>query len=425
MKSTLSDFALPNPQEVEWALLAEIINAPENIYSVMGTVTTEMFSNPHNLKVWKVIMDMYSNHESIRMETIYPKVDMTNFTNILSQNVRGTVTTAIDLATSLADAYIKRQAYFLAVETLQRIERGDSGMNITKRFDNFSKELAVGADDNAFVTMEDAANELAESMNSGREEKMPTGIRTLDWMTYGGLGCGSLIVLGARPSVGKTTIGLQIAQYMSFDKQVAFFSMEMTPKELARKVIIATGQVTPSQFSAKQVDFVGFEKAVTMACSKNLRICRKALSFDEICTKIRLAHMQGKCDVAFIDHLHLIPLRNTKDTLAQKIAEITRGLKLLAMELEIPIVLLCQLNRESAKDNRAPQVTDLRDSGSIEQDANTVILLDRTKNSVGEVVPNSIDLWLRKNREGKITLDNPIVLVGDDNYANFKENGNY
>ena len=137
--------------------------------------------------------------------------------------------------------------------------------------------------------------------------------------------------------------------------------------------------------------------------------------------KIMLDAQTGQCDVAFIDYLGLITHDDKRKTLAQIIGDITKRLKNVAGECNIPIVLLCQLNRESAKENRSPQLTDLRDSGSIEQDADVVMMLERPRDEMGVVEDNKIDLWVRKNRGGKCNFDDAIHLVGNESYSQFYE----
>ena len=110
-----------------------------------------------------------------------------------------------------------------------------------------------------------------------------------------------------------------------------------------------------------------------------------------------------------------------RDRRIENYGDITKRFKNLAQECNIPIVLLCQLNRESAKEGRSPQLTDLRDSGSIEQDADIVIMLERPKDEFGNIKRDHIDLWLRKNRGGQCNFDNAIHLVGNSSYSDFKE----
>ena len=204
-------------------------------------------------------------------------------------------------------------------------------------------------------------------------------------------------------------------------KKPTIYSLEMTSKELVQRLIVGTGLVSTYEIVSRNVNWEKYENAVAMAVHPNLRINDKAKSLDELCTKIMLDAQTGQCDVAFIDYLGLIRYDDRRKTLAQVIGDITKRLKNVAGECNIPVVLLCQLNRESAKENRAPQLTDLRDSGSIEQDADVVMMLERPRGEMGVVEDNKINVWVRKNRNGKCNFDSPLQLVGNEAYSQFYE----
>jgi replicative DNA helicase len=133
--------------------------------------------------------------------------------------------------------------------------------------------------------------------------------------------------------------------------------------------------------------------------------------------RITVLNKQGKCDAAFIDYLGLISQAqaDSRTPLYQVIGQITGTLKATAKALRIPIVLLCQLNREAAKQNKSPQLYNLRDSGSIEQDADVVLMLNQTP---GPRLPD-LEVWVRKNRQGE--KDFGILMRPNDNYTDFKE----
>ena len=126
---------------------------------------------------------------------------------------------------------------------------------------------------------------------------------------------------------------------------------------------------------------------------------------------------QGQCDVAYIDYLGLIrqAQADSRAPLYQQIAEITGTLKATAKSLRIPIVLLCQLNRDAAKQDKRPQLYNLRDSGSIEQDADVVLMLNQTPGPKGL----DLEVWVRKNRQGE--KDFGVLMRPNDNYTDFKE----
>ena len=221
-----------------------------------------------------------------------------------------------------------------------------------------------------------------------------------------------------------TTIALQMALHASKSgKKSMIFSLEMTAEELVQRLILSTGYISPAALYSRRFEWADYERAVAETCNDNLIINDKANGIDELCQRIRVECQSGHCRFAVIDYLGLIPVTNQRQNIATALGEFTRKLKTVAKECDIPILLLCQLNRASASEMRSPQLFDLRDSGAIEQDADLVLMLERTRTSDGDIVDNSIDLWIRKNRNGKCNFDSPIRLVGTGGFANFEEHG--
>ena len=419
---TLAEYPIPETTQLEARLLVSCLSNSDYLGELMRIVKPEFFSSRENRKVWDTIVDMYNKREQIDITTVFPKVDRKNFSeNIIgAEPVFGQAIMQVGLA--LLDTHIKKQAYLTAVGILQGIEQGETVEAVTGKFKGFSDDVLGQLEDNSAKNASDLANELADDIQSGRTTRIETPFPTLNYMLYGGLGGGNLIILAARPSVGKTTIALQMAQKAAKDgKKATVYSLEMTAKELVQRLIVGTELVKTYDIVSRQVNWENYENAVAMAISQNLRINDKAKSLDEICTKVMLDAQTGKTDVAFIDYLGLIRYYNRRMTQAQIIGEITARLKTIAKECNIPVVLLCQLNRESVRENRPPQLQDLRDSGSIEQDADVVIMLERPRDDMGTVEDGKINVWVRKNRNGKCNFDSPILLLGNSSYSQFLE----
>lgn len=422
VEHTISDFPMPDSTQIEYRILSSVITDMTYFSEVLRVVKRGFFSDEKNRAVWDVVVDMYNKGESVDMTTIFPRVDRKHFVdNIISAQAAYGMS-VIELCSALYDTYIRRCAYLRSVEVLQSVNGGASVENIMTRFSDFTKEASEVFDSNSAKAATDVANNLADSIMSGKKRRIPTPFSSLNYYTYGGLGGGNLVILAARPSVGKTTIGLQMAQCASLNGlPTTYYSLEMTDEELVQRLIVGTGLVSTLEIVTQNVNWENYEKAVSVAIPKNLTINDKAKSLDELCTNIALDAQRGKCKIAFIDYLGLIRHDDKRKSFAQVIGEITHSMKNLAMECNIPIVLLCQLNRESAKEGRSPQLTDLRDSGDIEQDADIVIMLERPKDDFGEIKRDHIDMWLRKNRGGNCTNENAIHLVGNSNYSDFKE----
>ena len=356
------------------------------------------------------------------MTTVFPKVDRKNFIdNVISADPtygQGT----LQLASALMETFVKREMYNTAVTVLQGVETGERLEYLSSLFNDFAQRVQDKLQDGSLQASTQVANDLADDIMNGRVMRVATPFPSLNFMTYGGLGSGNLIILAARPSVGKTTIGLQMAQNAArIGKKACFFSLEMTSKELVQRLIVGTGEVSTLDIVTQNVNWENYEKAVAWAVNANLKINDKAKTLEELCTRITLEAQAGNCDVAFIDYLGLVRYSDRQKTQAQVIGEITARLKSVAKECNIPVVLLSQLNRMSAVENRSPQLFDLRDSGSIEQDADVVLMLERPRDDMGTVQEDRIDMWVRKNRGGKTSLENPIRLQGNKNYSEFHE----
>ena len=169
--------------------------------------------------------------------------------------------------------------------------------------------------------------------------------------------------------------------------------------------------------ASADVDWQSFEVASAQYASKPIYLSDSLFAEDEIIANITLNNQSGKCDIVFIDYLGLVMYANSKELLSNQIASFTKRLKKVAKACKIPIVLLCQLNRSSASEKRPPQLYDLRDSGSIEQDADIVLMLERaTENLDGR----DVNMWVRKNRQG-IAGDIKVEIEGNDTFTAFKD----
>ena len=419
----ISDFPIPETEGLEARILSTIISDPTSIYSVMRVIKSEMFSSEENRRVWDTVMDMFNGHEVIDLTTVMPRVDRMHFiNNILNVSPEAGLHGLQGLLGAFIDTYVKRMAYVTAIETLQQINSGRPSSDISSNFEGFTQRVCDGMKDNNTKSVTDIANDLAEKTQNGETNRVPTSFPSVDYLTYGGFNGGNLVILAARPSVGKTTIAMQIAKNASMMGQKTLVcSLEMSAEELVQRMILSTGYISPSEYFTKKFDWQQYERAVGEVCNKNLVINDKVGGVDELCQRIRVECQTGKCRFVIIDYLGLIPITNSKLNTATALGEITRKLKTTAKECNVPILLLCQLNRSSVSESRSPQLHDLRDSGAIEQDADIVIMLERTKDDMGVVMDNSIDLWVRKNRSGKCNFDNPIRLRGNETYSNFVE----
>ena len=420
---TLEDYPLPETNVYEHRLLATIIQDYTLANEVMSIIKREMFSCKQTQQIWDVFCDMYYKKETIDMLTILPRVDKKYYLdNILSAQAEFSPIATMDLALGFLDTYIKRMAYIESVTALQKITNGAPSDVIREGFDTFSKRVTSGIGNKVGDDASEIANELADDLSKGKITRVATHIRTLDYFTYGGFNGGNLVILAARPSVGKTTIAMQIAQAASADNnKTLVFSLEMTKKELVQRLLQSTGLVSQYELVTHDINWDNYERAVGMVVNSNLIINDDAYNIHDIRHKIVTSVKTQGVKMVLIDYLQLMKGANPWLSMNDQVGELTSALKQTAKQCNIPIIVLSQLSRESVRENRSPQLYDLRSSGAIEQDADIVVMLERSKDDMGAIIDNKIDMWIRKNRAGKCNFDNPIRLKGNEYYTNFAE----
>ena len=420
---TLDEYPLPETSVYEHRLLATIIQDYTLANEVMSIIKREMFSCEQTQHIWDVFCDMYYKKETIDMLTILPRVDKKYYLdNILSAQAEFSPNATIDLALGFLDTYIKRMAYIESVTALQKITNGVSSDVIREGFDTFSKRVTSGIGNKVGDDASEIANELADELSKGIITRVATHIRTLDYFTYGGFNGGNLVILAARPSVGKTTIAMQIAQAASADNnKTLVFSLEMTKKELVQRMLQSTGLVSQYELVTHNINWDNYERALGMVVNSNLIINDDAYNIHDIRHKIITSVKTQGVKMVMIDYLQLIKGADPRMSMNDQVGELTSALKQTAKQCNIPIIVLSQLSRESVRENRSPQLYDLRSSGAIEQDADIVVMLERSKDDMGGIIDNTIDMWIRKNRAGKCNFDNPIRLKGNEYYTNFVE----
>lgn len=269
-----------------------------------------------------------------------------------------------------------------------------------------------------------ALDAIEAASSGGAIPGLPTGMPKLDEV-MGGLRPGQLIVVAGRPGMGKSIIGVEWARHaaIGLGKAVAVFSLEMSRNEVINRVIAAQASIpiaaiTNGRLSQRDWDTVA--TASGRISHAPLFIDDSApLSLADLFARARRLHAQNPLSLVFVDYLQLMTLGRRTENRQQEVADISRGLKLLAKELQCPVVAAAQLNRgvESRQDKR-PHLSDLRESGAVEQDSDAVILLYREqyydqKTKRG----NEIDLILAKHRNGPT---GHIVAFADFEYARLK-----
>jgi replicative DNA helicase len=267
---------------------------------------------------------------------------------------------------------------------------------------------------------------------SKRIKGISTGFRKLDEMTAG-LHEGELIIVAARPSMGKTAFALNMAQHITLDPQdprtVAVFSLEMSKESLLTRMVCASARVDQQKFRAGYLN-ADERRRLQMAA---MQMVEAPLFIDDtaganlmdVHAKLRRLQAEHGLGMVIIDYLQLMSSRGRSENRNQEVSALSRGLKLMAKEMRVPFIVLSQLSRapESRSDHR-PQLSDLRESGALEQDADVVILIYR--DDVYNKDPNSPDagtaeLILAKQRNGPTGVVRLAFLREQTRFANLAQ----
>lgn len=417
---------VPDSRDLERQVLADLISNPDLIPTVRGTMNRSVFSFEPFTRVWDHLNDMTDQGITVDLSTISTRIDRETLMELM-RPTPGLTNETMDHCRALVEMSTRRSLFLRCYEIMTRA--GNPGTNYAELLSMPGNLVAdiiattrAGA---ATQTVDEVLNDWADMIQAdqvnratGKRSRVPTGFPSLDKLTYNGFAPGNLIVLAARPSVGKTAIMLQMALAASrAGFQATVYSLEMTNKELGQRLAISTGRVTPGQIANNTVQWPDIERAIGEFHGLPLEFNDKCQTLDDICNDIMLKHQQGRCSIAIIDHLHRIRTTDPRQSIYQAIKERSGRFKSLARECEIPVVLLAQLNRMSETENRPPDFRDLRDSGSIEEDADIVLMLERATHTRSD---NNVNVWVRKNRQGPAG-EICISLLGNRSFTVFEE----
>ena len=269
----------------------------------------------------------------------------------------------------------------------------------------------------------------AASKLKGNVTGIPTGFIDLDYRTSG-MQKSDLVLVAARPSMGKTAFVLNMAQYMAFEcnKTVAIFSLEMSSEQLVNRLLAMEARIDAQKLrngSLEDQDWESLLESAGTVAKSNLIIDDRASSLAEIRSKCRKFKLEHNLDIVIIDYLQLMSSGGgrSSDSRQQEISDISRGLKRMARVLDVPVVALSQLSRavEQRPDHR-PMLSDLRESGAIEQDADVVMFLYRDEyyNKESEL-KGTAEVIIAKQRNGPIGTVTLAWLPQYTKFANIKK----
>lgn len=386
--------------EIEQAIISELLKEPRNIAMVNANADWFVDGN------YRVLYQALQEAGDGSLMTIYGKamVLSNQFTMTYKELIalRGNAITdanLLELVRDLHRLYLK-----------QEVQRAMAVYHEAPFEDNL---LALTAASNALIELDDnvddgSIDEQAKELDYNLDHPVVAGVKSyprLDECLAGGFYGGMLFTIGARPGVGKTAFSVNLAAKMLAENdgiQVDYFTLEMTKREMLNRFVSHdTGISSVTLRSSASTLPSTLKQVVRQSLSKlkrlNLAVYDTAETLSQITSVIRQHASSAKKNkyVAFVDYIGLVTVPNLKERYLQ-VGEITRQLKVMTNEYDVPIVALTQLNRgiENRQD-REPQLSDIRESGSVEQDSNVVAFLSRDS-SVDDV----INLSIKKNREG-------------------------
>ena len=414
--------------EAERYLLGGILRDPNVMTPVIDVVSDDDFFylERHQL-IWRAMRQLYSAGTPIDMLTLPAELEkMGRLQQVggreyifeLMESVASSANVEWNLE-HLRDKFVLRKLIRMSSDTIKR------AMDVSSAPDEVlqSAERAVFAIaekqvKNSLRPIENFVTPLLDRLNNRKDgiTGIPTGLTELDELTNG-LQNSDLIILAARPGVGKTSFALTIAANaaIDFNRHVAFFSLEMDGVQLAQRLLCSRAQVDQSKLRNGKLNRDEMNKLIAHVAPINqspLFVDDNAdLGIMELMSKARDLKRQGKLDLLLIDYLQLMKT-GKEENRAVAIGAISRGLKILAKELHIPVIALAQLSRKvEEKGRERPQLSDLRESGSIEQDADMVWFVERPYvRTHKDEDKYKAELIVAKHRNGSVK-DIPLAFV--------------
>ena len=395
---------LPNNIEAEQAVIGSILVTNE-IFDEINTIISNLnFYDPMHQKIFAAIENLiykgllanpitlknYFENEKDDLNVPEYLVKITKFSTSTRQ--------ATEYSKIIYDMFVRRELIKISEQTIDTAKLNDLNTNGQKIIENSERLLfdlaEKGSFNSSLIKFDDAMKQTIEMASAAyRNEEgivgVPTGLRDLD-DRLGGLHQSDLIIIAGRPSMGKTALATNIAfnaaqklQDSGKKSSIAFFSLEMSSEQLSTRILSEQSRIKSNDIRRGKISDEQFDKFIET--SKN--ISELPLYIDET-PAISIAAMSNRArrikrlfglEMIVVDYIQLMKgTFNNKDGRVQEISEITQGLKAIAKELAIPVVALSQLSRAvEQRDDKKPQLSDLRESGSIEQDADVVMFVYR------------------------------------------------
>ena len=416
----------PQSLEAEQSVLGSLILDRDAIIKIADIITAEDFYEDKHRVIYNAIIKLYDERESIDILTVSNKLE--DGSSLEKIGGASYLTTLVNSVPS--SAHIVHYANIVRRKgTLRRlIAQATDIVSLGYQEDQDLETLLDSAEQKLFsvsqkylkqnfVSISEILHETFDRLDELHREKgkmrgLPTGFTDLD-NKLGGLQKSDLIILAARPSMGKTSLALDIIRHAGVHnkRNVAIFSLEMSKDQLVDRLLAAEAEVDLWKMRTGKLSDIGADNDFERIGHALGRLSEApiyiddagALNIMELRTKARRLQAEHDLDLIVIDYLQLMQGHST-DNRVQEVSEISRSLKILAKELNIPILALSQLSRavEQRGGDKKPQLSDLRESGSIEQDADVVMFIYRDEMYSGKdsKKPHIAEILIRKHRNG-------------------------
>lgn len=424
-----SDFSRqPYSLEAEQAVLGSIIIDPKCLNEVASTVKTDYFYLPQHRDIYGAISTMFEFNQVIDFVSLLEKLKSNGtydddggkaYLTQLVQSVSSSANVA-EYVRIIRDKYYQRALLSAAKEIIKDVD--ENVLESDKLIDSAEQriyEIRSGRNISGLTHIKEVLEKetydiLTKKSNPETRDEyvgIPTGIKDLDRKIVG-LNKSDLIILGARPGMGKTAFALNIARNVAVDsnKVVCFFSLEMSRDQLAQRLLSSEAAIKSEKLRVADLQADEW----TSLAQAGAHLSKSQLYIDET-SSITVPEMKAKInrmnhvDLVVVDYLGLMHTPRHIDNRVQEVSEITRSLKIMAKELKVPVIVCAQLSRntETKGKSHKPALADLRDSGSIEQDADIVLFLYREGYYDNEKAPsddmsdpNKAECIIAKNRHG-------------------------
>lgn len=411
----------PHSVEAEKTVLGGILVNPKNLNLVLSIITLEDFYKESHQKILQSIISLVDKNIPVDLVSLTNElqkkgeIDEVGGATYLSSLLDG-VPKGINIeyhARIIKEKALLRRLIFSSAKIISSsYEQKEDADQLLDEAQSAIIEVAEQRIKPGFVSIGSLTDTALKTINTLREKReavigIPTGFRDLDAM-ISGFHNSEFVVVAARPSMGKTALCLNISQYIGVktDYSVGFFSLEMAKEQIVLRLLCSEAQLNLKKVRTGYIGEREFERlklgAEALTKARIFVDESPALSVMEMKAKARRLKMEQSLDLLFVDYMQLMRPGGRYENRTQEISYISRSLKEVAKELQIPVVGISQLSRAPEKGRRDPQLSDLRESGAIEQDADVVIFISRPEfyRPQDESLRGVADINVAKQRNG-------------------------